>query len=46
MGDIDIDFIFIEDVIKILVLLRKKLIKLNNSQYIFNVCTQNSLTIK
>ncbi len=39
------DFIFIEDVIKILLLLRKKLIKLNNSQYIFNVCTQNSLTI-
>ena len=28
-----------------MLLLRKKLIKLNNSQYIFNVCTQNSLTI-
>ncbi len=39
------DFIFVEDVIKILLLLRKKLIKLKNSRHIFNVCTQNILTI-
>ena len=39
------DFIFVEDVIKILLLLKKKLNKIENSHYIFNVCTQNSLTI-
>ena len=39
------DFIFVDDVIKIILMLRKKLKKLKNFQDVFNVCTQNSLSI-
>ena len=39
------DFIFVEDVIKIILLLKKKLAKEKNFQDIFNVCTGKSISV-
>jgi UDP-glucose 4-epimerase len=39
------DFIFVDDVIKIILLLKKKLIKEKNFEDVFNVCTGKSISI-
>lgn len=39
------DFIFVDDVIKIILLLKKKLVKEKNFQDIFNVCSGKSISI-
>ena len=39
------DFIFVEDVIKIIILLKKKIIKEKNFQDVFNVCSGKSISI-